>query len=113
MAESISQFIRGKHKPTYVTNNYHKGDKCIVVNMGQPLLTGRKCQLKKYRHHTGYPSGLKEFSYKEMLEKNPDRILVDAVKGMLPRNKLREPIINKNLKIFRGPYHTYHNYGLP
>ena len=74
--------------------------------MSDPLFTGRKRQQKIYRHHTGYPGGLKEFSFKQTLEKNPERILVEAVMGMLPKNTLRKDIIKKNLIMYRGPYHT-------
>ena len=113
MATSISQFIRGKHKPGYDPKTYEHGDKCIVVNMGDPLLTGRKRQQKLYRHHTGYPGGLKEYSFKHVLATKPERILYEAVKGMLPRNRLREEVIKKNLDIIIGPYHNYHQVGLP
>ena len=106
MAVLISQFIRGKNKPTYITSEYHNGDKCVVVNMSDPFMTGRKRQQKIYRHHTGYPGGLKEYNFKAVLEKNPERILVDAVSGMLPKNTLRKDIIKKNLIMYRGPYHT-------
>jgi len=66
-----------------------------------------------YRHHTGYPGGLKEYTFKHILERNPKRILIDAVKGMLPRNKLRDVVIEKKLKIYEGSYHSYNNIGLP
>jgi len=66
-----------------------------------------------YRHHTGYPGGLKEYTFKHILERNPRRILIDAVKGMLPRNKLRDVVIEKKLKIYEGAYHSYNNIGLP
>ena len=113
MAVLISQYIRGKNKPTYVANQYQDGDKCVVVNMSDPLFTGRKRQQKIYRHHTGYPGGLKEYNFKTILEKNPERILHDAVMGMLPKNTLRKDIIKKNLIMFRGPYHTMQDVGLP
>lgn len=113
MAVLISQYIRGKNKPTYVANQYQDGDKCVVVNMSDPLFTGRKRQQKIYRHHTGYPGGLKEYNFKTILEKNPERILYDAVMGMLPKNTLRKDIIKKNLIMFRGPYHTMQDVGLP
>jgi len=63
MAVIISQAIRGKNKPTYSTLDYHNGDKCIVINMAEPYFTGRKKKQKVYRHHTGYPGGLKEYTY--------------------------------------------------
>lgn len=72
MCSMISQFIRGKHKPGYEQKNYKNGDKCIVVNMKDPLLTGKKRQTMVYRHHTGYPGGLKEIPFKDLLAKRPD-----------------------------------------
>lgn len=89
IAVLCSQYIRGKHKPGYERNNFKNADKCIVVNMGDPKFTGRKRQQKMYRHHTGYAGGLKEKTFKEMLEKSPEQILVKAVLGMLPKNSLR------------------------
>jgi large subunit ribosomal protein L13 len=106
MAVLISQFIRGKNKPTYRANEYQDGDKCVIVNIADPLFTGRKRQQKIYRHHTGYPGGLKEYTFKTILEKNPERIINDAIMGMLPKNTLRKDIIKKNVITFRGPYHT-------
>lgn len=72
MALMISKFIRGKHKPGYVTTNFDLADKCIVVNMANIRTTGSKAHQKLYRHHTGYAGGLKEISFKDMLEKKPD-----------------------------------------
>jgi large subunit ribosomal protein L13 len=109
MAVLISQYIRGKHVPGYETNNYKNGQKCIVVNAGTPLFTGRKKSQKLYRHHTGYPGGLKEYSFKHILEKNPERIMTDAVMGMLPKNSLRKQMIKDNLEIILGPWHNYGN----
>ena len=82
----VSKFIRGKHKPTYTPLNFKNGDICIVVNMGDPYMTGRKRQQKLYRHHTGYPGGLKTYTFRTIMEKNPERILTDALMGMLPKN---------------------------
>lgn len=109
MAVLISQYIRGKNRPGYTNREYVNCDKCIVVNMSDPLFTGRKRQQKVYRHHTGYPGGLKEYSFKHILETKPERILVEAVEGMLPKNKLRSDVVKKNLIMFREPYHTFHN----
>ena len=86
IALMVSKLIRGKHKPTYTPLNFEAGDKCIVVNMGDPYMTGRKRQQKVYRHHTGYPGGLKEYTFRTVLEKDPERILREAVMGMLPKN---------------------------
>ena len=86
-----------------------EGDICIVVNMQEPYFTGDKKDYKVWRHHTGYPGGLKEFSYKEVLDKRPERILEDAIKGMLPKNKLRKGLIEKYVVMYRGPFHEYSN----
>jgi large subunit ribosomal protein L13 len=64
MAVLISQYLRGKHRPQYRKNSFLQTDKCIVVNMADPFFTGRKRQQKVYRHHTGFPGGLKEFTFK-------------------------------------------------
>jgi len=72
IAVLASQFIRGKHKPGYCPNNYSDGDKVVVVNMADPLMTGRKRLDKIYRHHTGYAGGLKEIMIKEMVERKPE-----------------------------------------
>ena len=77
--------------------------------MADPMFTGRKRQQKVYRHHTGYPGGLKENSFKDVLEKDPERILIDAVMGMLPKNSLRKQMIKQNLVIYREPFHKYGN----
>lgn len=103
----VSKFIRGKHKPTFTPLNFEAGDKCIVVNMNDPYMTGRKRQQKVYRHHTGYPGGLKEYSFRTVLEKDPERILREAVMGMLPKNSQRTDMIKQNLHMELGPYHNY------
>lgn len=97
MAVLIAQFIRGKHRPGYMRNATGVNEKttnvfdtCIVVNIDDPFMTGRKMQQKLYRHHTGYPGGLKTFTYKHVRETKPERILTEAVMGMLPKNKNRE-----------------------
>lgn len=61
-----------------------------------------------YRHHTGYAGALHEKTFKHLLAHNPERIIEEAVMGMLPKNTLRKDIMSKNLKLFRGPHHTYH-----
>lgn len=113
MAVMISQFIRGKHRPGYDRKVYSNPDKCIIVNVDDPLFTKRKRLQKVYRHHTGYPGGLKEQNIKLVVEKNPEKIIINAVMGMLPKNSLRDDIIRKNLTLIRGPYHNFHNVGLP
>lgn len=75
--------------------------------------TGRKKYLKYYRHHTGYPGGLKEVLLKDMMERKPEEAIRRTLRGMIPVNKLRDGIIEKHVKIYRGPYHEDHELGLP
>lgn len=112
IAVVCSQVIRGKNKPGYDPKGYKNPDKCIIVNMGDPYMTGRKRQQKIYRHHTGYPGGLKEYTFKDLLAKDPNRILNDAIQGMMPKNSLRNDPM-KNIKIFHGPYHNLDHLTLP
>lgn len=107
IATMASVFIRGKHRPGYNPMEYTNGDKVIVVNMKDPLLTGKKRLQKIYRHHTGYPGGLVEKSFKEVIQREPERVLTQALLGMLPKNKLRKEIIKRNLVMIRDQYHDY------
>lgn len=90
MAQMIAVFVRGKHKPTYANNRFDLGDKCIVVNASKVKVTGDKMTQKIYRHHTGYPGGLKEVQMKQLVEKKPDEVIRRAVVGMLPNNSIRD-----------------------
>ncbi len=71
MATQIAQLIRGKHKPSYVQNRYDLGDRVVVVNASNVKVTGQKKTQKLYRHHTGYPGGLKEILMKDLIKKDP------------------------------------------
>lgn len=112
IAVVCSQVIRGKNKPGYDPKGYKNPDKCVIVNMGDPYMTGRKRQQKVYRHHTGYPGGLKEFTFKDVLAKDPNRILNEAIQGMMPKNSLRHDPM-KHITIFHGPYHDLDHLTLP
>lgn len=105
MATEIAQVLRGKHRPTF-TPNVDTGDFVVVVNPEKLVVKGRKADQKIYYRHTGFFGGLKETSFKEMLEKKPEVIVETAVKGMLPKNKLSSQIIKK-LKVYRGPNHPH------
>jgi large subunit ribosomal protein L13 len=107
IASLASIYIRGKHKPGYDRKVYNNGDKIVVVNMKDPLLTGRKRLQKVYRHHTGFPGGLKEYPFKQVLETNPDRILKDAIEGMLPKNNLRKGLVDRQVITFFDQYHDF------
>ena len=105
LATRIATLLRGKHKPTY-TPSIDGGDFVIVVNCEKIKITGKKADQKIYYRHTGYPGGLKATPYKLMLAKHPDRILRNAVKGMLPKNRMGRHLLTK-LRIYAGPRHPH------
>ena len=105
VATKIADKIRGKDKPTF-TPHTDGGDYVIVINAEKVKVTGSKFNNKIYYRHSLYPGGLKSQTFKELNEKNPERIIEEAVKGMLPKNKLGKSIIKK-LKVFQGPNHDH------
>ncbi len=105
LASEIAPYIIGKHKPTY-TPHVDSGDYVIVINAAEVNLTGNKWQQKIYRHHSQYPGGLKEKTYEELREENPELIIENAVRGMLPKNKLRDQMV-KRLKVYAGADHPH------
>lgn len=105
LASKIAHRLRGKHKPEY-TPHVDTGDYIVVVNAEKIAVTGNKANAKTYYHHTGHPGGIKEISYKDMLENNPTRIIEKAVKGMLPRNNLGRAMFSK-LKVYAGTEHRH------
>ena len=105
LATKIADKIRGKDKPSF-TPHTDGGDYVIVVNAEKIKVTGSKFTDKKYYTHSLYPGGLKTRTFKDLNEKNPEKIIENAVKGMLPKNKLRNDIIKK-LKVFKGPDHDH------
>ena len=105
IATEIARRLRGKHKPTFC-NFQDNGDFVIVVNADRVHLTGRKWDDKKYYRHTGYMGGIKEQTAKEIREKTPEDLIVMAVKGMLPKNKLGRAQLKK-LKVYAGADHPH------
>ena len=105
VATKIADRIRGKDKPTF-TPHTDGGDYVIVINAEKIKVTGSKHENKKYYSHSLYPGGLKTKTFKELVDKNPERIIEEAVKGMLPKNKLGKAIFKK-LKVFSGPRHDH------
>mgnify|MGYP003357907166 FL=1 len=103
LCTEIATVLRGKHKPTF-TPHIDGGDYVVVINAEKVVLTGKKTSQKVYRHHSGYFGGLKEVSFKDMLQKNPEEIVRHAVYGMLSKNRLRDPMMNR-LKIYVGSEH--------
>ena len=103
VASEVAKILKGKNKPTYSTN-IDCGDYVVVINAAKIKLTGSKMTQKIYRHHTGFPGGLKEVKAKDMLERKPERMFELAVKGMLPKNTLGREMIKK-LKVYAGSEH--------
>ena len=105
LASEIANRLRGKHKPTF-SDFIDNGDFIIVTNAEKIKLTGNKWDDKKYYRHTGYMGGLKEASAKELMAKHPTDLLIHAVKGMLPKNKLGAAQLKK-LKVYAGSSHPH------
>lgn len=105
LATEIASRLRGKHKPTFSTF-IDNGDFIVVTNAEKIILTGNKLDDKKYYRHTGYIGGIKETSAKELLEKHPTDLIIKAVKGMLPKNKLGRAQLKK-LKVYAGKDHPH------
>lgn len=105
LASEVATLLRGKHKPTF-TPHVDTGDHVIVINADKIQLSGNKLQQKKYYRHSGYTGNLKQRTAAEMLEKNPERMMELAVKGMLPTGPLGRKMIKK-LHVFAGPEHTH------
>ena len=103
VATEAAKLLRGKHKPTF-TPNLDVGDHVIILNCSEFILTGNKLNQKIYRHHSGYIGGMKETSAKDMLEKNPEKAMMLAVKGMLPHNSLGAQQLKK-LRVYAGSEH--------
>ena len=103
VATEAAKLLRGKHKPTF-SPNIDTGDHVIIINAKDVILTGNKINQKVYRHHSGYIGGMKEVPAKVMLEKNPEKALTLAVKGMLPHNSLGRQSLKK-LRVYAGSEH--------
>ena len=105
LASAIAATLRGKNKPMY-TPHVDTGDFVIVLNAGKVKVTGNKETQKIYYSHSSYPGGLKSTSLKDLRERHPDRIIENAVRGMLPRTALGKAQIKK-LKIYEGTEHPH------
>ena len=105
LASRVASVLRGKNKPTF-TPNVDCGDFVIIINTDKAVLTGKKLENKFYRYHTGYIGGLKEISYKKMMEEKSDLAVYEEVKGMLPKNSLGRVMLKK-LKVYKGAEHNH------
>ena len=105
LAVNLANTLRGKNRPTY-DPSVDMGDFVIVVNAEKVRLTGRKVEQKEYQRYSGWRGGLKIFSAKTMLEKHPDRVILEAVWGMLPKNTISRKMMTR-IKVYRGSEHPH------
>ena len=105
LASEIARILRGKHKPWY-TPHADMGDHVIVINADKIRVTGRKADQKVYYRHTGYAGGIRSTSYREVMDKHPERILSKAIWGMLPHNPLGRMMFKK-LRVYAGDKHPH------
>ena len=102
-SSEVAQVLRGKHRPNYSPNIY-MGDAVIIINAEKIRVTGNKSETKKYFRHSGYPGGVKYSSFSELMKNDSEKVLLSAVKGMLPKNKLGAEVF-RNLKVYSGEEH--------
>ncbi len=105
LASRIASILKGKTKPIY-TPNVDTGDFVIIVNAHKVHLTGNKLEKKIYYHHSGYPGGIKKKSAKDIMKNSPEKLIMSAVRGMLPKNTLGKQQLKK-LKVYRGAEHPH------
>jgi len=105
LASRVASVLRGKTKPIY-TPHVDTGDYVVVINAEKARFTGNKLNTKMYYHHSGYPGGIKRESARDLMKESPERIIISAVKGMLPKNRLGRKQLKK-LKVYRGSDHPH------
>ena len=105
LATQVARILRGKHKPTF-SPHLDVGDHVIIINADKIQVTGKKLDTKRYYRYSGYLGGLKSVVLREQLEKHPDRVLIHAIRGMLPKNRLGRAMLRK-LKIYAGSEHPH------
>ncbi len=105
LADKVAVILMGKHKPTY-TQHVDTGDFVVITNAEKIKLTGSKADVKEYDHYTYYPGGRKVVSYADMMERKPEKIVSEAVRRMLPKNKLGKKMFSK-LKVYAGSEHPH------
>lgn len=105
LASVAATYLRGKHKPEF-TPHMDTGDNVIIINAEKVKLTGNKLQQKEYVRYTGYPGGERITTAEKMMQKDPTFVVKNAVKGMLPKNKLSSKLLT-NLRIYAGSDHPH------
>jgi large subunit ribosomal protein L13 len=106
LATEVARVLRGKHKPTY-TPHLDTGDNVIVINASKVKVTGRKLENKQYFKHTGYMGHERYTTLGKMLSKNPERVIENAVYGMLPKTALGRQVLRRKLRVFAGADHAH------
>jgi len=105
LASQVAAVLRGKNKPVF-TPNCDTGDHVVIINASKVVLTGKKLDHKFYYHHSGYPGGLKETSYRKLMAEKPEFAVKHAVIGMLPKGPLGRQMAKK-LRVYAGPEHEH------
>jgi large subunit ribosomal protein L13 len=105
LATEVAQILRGKHKPTYAPH-IDTGDHVVIINADKVVLTSGKAEKKKMFRHSGFPGGIKEQTYADLLERKPAEAVRNTVRGMIPRTRLGRAQIKK-LKVYAGPNHPH------
>ena len=105
LCTEAAMLLRGKKKPTY-TPFIDTGDYVIIVNAEKVKVTGKKAEKKIYKHHSGYPGGLREWTFEEQMAKDSTQVIRHAVKGMMPKGPLGRQMFKK-LKVYAGPEHNH------
>lgn len=105
LASQVAAILRGKNKPIF-TPHVDCGDHVIIINADKVVMTGRKLDQKIYYHHTGYPGGLKQTKYRDLLAKKPEFLLYEAIRRMMPKGPLGRQMLTK-VRIYAGPDHKH------
>jgi large subunit ribosomal protein L13 len=105
LASQVAKILRGKNKPIF-TPHVDTGDFVVIINAGKARFTGNKLDNKAYYHYSGYPGGIRKRVAKDVMKQTPERVIISAVKGMLPKNSLGRQQLSK-LKVYSGPEHPH------
>ena len=105
LATEVASILRGKHKPTYAPH-IDTGDHVVIINAEKVVLTAGKAEKKKVFRHSGFPGGIKEQTFADLMEKKPEDAVRGTIRGMLPKNRLGRAQLKK-LKVYAGPNHPH------
>ena len=104
LGSQVAAILRGKHKPIF-TPHVDCGDHVIIINAAKVRLTGKKLDNKKYIHHTGFPGGIREVSYRQLLATKPEFAVYESIRRMMPKGPLGRQMLKK-LRVYAGPEHN-------